>query len=72
MPDASWCSQSRFHSRRRKDPRLQQSLVRKGIETATKHQLSQDLSIQVLTPALFLATKLEAFAGRGTARLERN
>ncbi|KQW76836.1 hypothetical protein [Ensifer sp. Root127] len=37
----------------------------KGIETATKHQLSEDLSIQVLTPALFLATKLEAFAGRG-------
>ena len=37
----------------------------KGIETATQHQLSEDLSIQVLTPALFLATKLEAFAGRG-------
>jgi len=37
----------------------------KGIETATQHQLSEDLSIQVLTPALFLATKLEAFAGPG-------
>ncbi|ODR88512.1 nucleotidyl transferase AbiEii/AbiGii toxin family protein [Sinorhizobium alkalisoli] len=37
----------------------------KGIETAVQHQLSEDLSIQVLTPALFLATKLEALAGRG-------
>lgn len=37
----------------------------KGIETATQHQLSVDLTIQVLTPPLFLATKLEAYAGRG-------
>ncbi|AWM27576.1 hypothetical protein [Sinorhizobium fredii] len=37
----------------------------KGIETAMQHKLSEDLSIQVLTPALFLATELEAFVGRG-------
>ncbi|WP_457812181.1 hypothetical protein [Sinorhizobium meliloti] len=37
----------------------------RGIDTATRHQLSEGLTIQVLTPALFLATKLEAFAGRG-------
>lgn len=36
-----------------------------GVDTATPHQLSEDLTIQVLTPAVFLATKLEAFAGRG-------
>lgn len=36
-----------------------------GIDTATQHQLSEDLKIQVLTPVLFLATKLEAFAARG-------
>ncbi|MGO7419677.1 hypothetical protein ACCT09_06495 [Rhizobium ruizarguesonis] len=36
-----------------------------GIETAAQHQLSDHLSILVLTPALFLATKLEAFIGRG-------
>ncbi|WP_348529928.1 hypothetical protein [Rhizobium leguminosarum] len=37
----------------------------KGIETATAFQLSDELTILVLTPPLFLATKLEAFAGRG-------
>lgn len=37
----------------------------KGIETATEHLLSNDLSIQVLTSPLFIATKLEAFSGRG-------
>ena len=37
----------------------------KGIETAVQHQLSDNLSILVLTPPLFLATKLEAFCGRG-------
>ena len=37
----------------------------KGIETATDFKLSDELTILVLTPPLFLATKLEAFAGRG-------
>lgn len=37
----------------------------KGIETASEHQLSGELNILILTPALFLATKLEAFSGRG-------
>ncbi|MDH6268245.1 hypothetical protein M2360_003650 [Rhizobium sp. SG_E_25_P2] len=36
-----------------------------GIKTATTHPLAEGLEIQVLTPALFVATKLEAFAGRG-------
>lgn len=37
----------------------------KGIETAEVHQLTESLTIRLLTPALFIATKLEAFAGRG-------
>jgi predicted nucleotidyltransferase len=37
----------------------------KGIETAISIQLSDELTILILTPPLFLATKLEAFAGRG-------
>lgn len=37
----------------------------KGIETAEIHQLTETLTIRLLTPALFTATKLEAFAGRG-------
>jgi len=37
----------------------------KGIETASEHRLSENLTILILTPPLFLATKLEAFSGRG-------
>ncbi|NTA84189.1 hypothetical protein G6L13_27310 [Agrobacterium tumefaciens] len=37
----------------------------KGIETAEIHQLTESLAIRLLTPALFIGTKLEAFAGRG-------
>lgn len=36
-----------------------------GIETATLYPLTESLEIKVLTPALFIATKLEAFTGRG-------
>lgn len=37
----------------------------KGIETAQTHVLPSQLEIRLLTPALFLATKLEAYRGRG-------
>ncbi len=37
----------------------------KGIESATKHALTDDLEIKLLTSALFVATKLEAYKGRG-------
>ncbi|KQV30341.1 hypothetical protein ASC97_22835 [Rhizobium sp. Root1203] len=37
----------------------------KGIETAEVHKLTESLTIRLLTPTLFIATKLEAFAGRG-------
>jgi predicted nucleotidyltransferase len=36
-----------------------------GIETATIYPLVENFDIKILTPALFVATKLEAFAGRG-------
>lgn len=36
-----------------------------GIETAVTSTLDAGLEIKILTPALFVATKLEAFAGRG-------
>ena len=36
-----------------------------GIETAETHALRADLEIKLLTPPLFLATKLEAYLGRG-------
>lgn len=36
-----------------------------GIKTAQTCLLSDDLEIRYLTPALFVATKLEAYAGRG-------
>jgi predicted nucleotidyltransferase len=38
---------------------------RAGIETAEPHRLSERFTIRRLTPALFLATKLEAWIGRG-------
>lgn len=36
-----------------------------GIETAQPYILDKDLEIRVLTPPIFVATKLEAFRGRG-------
>lgn len=36
-----------------------------GLDTAENHVLREDLEIKLLTPPLFLATKLEAFLGRG-------
>lgn len=36
-----------------------------GMKTAQRYVLSEEVDIQILTPPLFLATKLEAFAGRG-------
>lgn len=38
---------------------------KKGIETAVTHPLTNDLNIKRLAPALFVATKLEAYLGRG-------
>ena len=36
-----------------------------GIETAVDYPLDKNLIIRLLTPALFVATKLEAYLGRG-------
>ena len=36
-----------------------------GIETAQPHILDAGIDIKVLTPPIFVATKLEAFLGRG-------
>jgi hypothetical protein len=36
-----------------------------GLETAVDHKLTDGTPIRILTPPLFLATKLEAFRGRG-------
>lgn len=36
-----------------------------GIETAVSHSLTDELQIKCLTPELFVATKLEAYLGRG-------
>jgi predicted nucleotidyltransferase len=36
-----------------------------GIKTAVAHKLPNDLTIRLLTPPLFIATKLEAYNGRG-------
>jgi hypothetical protein len=41
----------------------------KGIETAVTEQLEEALEIRRLTPQLFLATKLEAYRGRGEGDL---
>jgi len=38
---------------------------RDAMEAATTHQLSRDLEIRVVTAPYFLATKIEAFRGRG-------
>jgi predicted nucleotidyltransferase len=38
---------------------------RAAMEAATKRQLAEDLEIRVVTAPFFLATKLEAFKGRG-------
>ena len=38
---------------------------RAAMETATTHQLFRDLEIRVVTAPYFLATKIEAFRGRG-------
>ncbi|QUS59039.1 hypothetical protein [Pseudovibrio brasiliensis] len=37
----------------------------KGIETALDHKLTEELTIKKLAPELFVATKLEAYLGRG-------
>ncbi|CTQ61915.1 hypothetical protein [Roseibium album] len=37
----------------------------RGIETAVTHNLAEDLEIKHLVPTLFVATKLEAYRGRG-------
>ena len=36
-----------------------------GIQTAIKYQIAEDLWIRHLTPPIFVATKLEAYLGRG-------
>lgn len=36
-----------------------------ALKTATNHDLSETLSIRLVTPPYFLATKLEAYKGRG-------
>ncbi len=36
-----------------------------GLETAEEYALNDDLTIRILTPPLFVATKLEAHHGRG-------
>lgn len=41
----------------------------KGIETAVSYPLTETLDIRRLTSALFLATKLEAYLGRGKGDL---
>lgn len=41
----------------------------KGIETAVTSALTDDLEIKTLTPELFVATKLEAYLGRGGGNL---
>ena len=42
---------------------------RDAMETATTHQLFQDLEIRVVTAPYFLATKIEAYKGRGRGDL---
>lgn len=42
---------------------------RRGIETAVTHPLTDALTIRLLTPELFLATKFEAYLGRGEGDL---
>lgn len=37
----------------------------KGIETAVHHVLIDTIAIKCLTPELFVATKLDAYLGRG-------
>lgn len=41
----------------------------KGIETAVIYRLTRELDIRMLTPELFVATKLEAYLGRGEGDL---
>jgi len=36
-----------------------------GLETAEEHRLNDELTIRILTPPLFVATKFEAHLGRG-------
>lgn len=40
-----------------------------GLTTAVDHKLTDGTAIRILTPPLFLATKLEAFRGRGSKDL---
>lgn len=37
----------------------------RGIETAVLHSLTDEMEIKLLPPELFIATKLEAYMGRG-------
>jgi hypothetical protein len=40
-----------------------------ALETAAPYPLTDDLAIRLVTPALFVATKLEAYRGRGSGDL---
>ncbi|WP_353612502.1 hypothetical protein [Methylobacterium sp. Leaf456] len=42
---------------------------KRGIETAVAYLLTEALAIRLLTPELFLATKFEAYLGRGEGDL---
>ncbi len=50
------------------DPKIlgfSNSWYKKALETAQYHQLTPDTQIRLLTPPLFIATKFEAYLGRG-------
>lgn len=54
----------RRDANRRRRARIQQPLVPSAIETAQRHSVA-DSNIRIVTPVYFVATKLEAFHGRG-------
>ena len=47
------------------DSTFRRELYRVALDTAQPYRLTEKLTIRILTPPLFIATKLEAYLGRG-------
>ena len=69
MSDEARRAQGRLYAGRRGDPGFSNRWYANGIETAVQTSLDDAITIRRLTAPLFIATKLEAYRGRGAGDL---
>lgn len=65
MPDEAWRAQVDFMQYDEEILGFSNRWYAKGIETAVETSLDENITIRHLTPPMFIATKLEAYRGRG-------